>query len=245
VKPGELPDPVAIHNEAKQLMEAGKYEAGKYEEALQRHIWYHNHAVAIKPSQSAVRLSFALADWTELGRRYPKAKQALIEIRDQKTRMIDEGRGYADLFSDVNSINNYLQSDTNTVALFKRIRERDPALARQAVIYARDALVKHREYELVSAYIADAQADFDRIIWFWKDDLSRATSARDPEKDRRSADQRFVVKVGQLIEILSGAGRKAEAEQIRSKALALIEDGSFANAGLAASLKAAGTETQK
>jgi predicted Ser/Thr protein kinase len=240
VKHGELPDPSAVLNEARQLMQAGKYE-----EALQRHIWYHNHAVAIQPSQSAVRLSFALADWAELARRYPKAKQALIEIRDQKTRLIVEGRGYADLFSDVNSINYYLQKETATVALFKHIHEKDPALARQCVGYARDALVNSREYALVAAYIPDAQADFDSMIWFWKDDLSRATSLKDPEGARRSANQRFVVKVSQLIEILAGAGRKAEAEQIRGKALALIEDGSFANAGLAASLKAAGIKTEK
>src|SRR6185436_13019993 len=93
VKPGELPDPGAILNEAKQLMQAEKYE-----EALQRHIWYHNHALEIKPSLSGVRLSFALANWVELGRRYPRAKQALVEIRDQKTRAIDEGRGYSHLF---------------------------------------------------------------------------------------------------------------------------------------------------
>ena len=110
------------------------------------------------------------------------------------------------MFADVNSINYYLQSETNTVALFKRIHEKDPALARQAVIYARNALAKHREYELAAAYIADPQADFDSIVQFWKDDLSRAASAKEPEKDRRSAAQRFVSKASQLIEILAGAG---------------------------------------
>jgi hypothetical protein len=248
VKHGEVPDPGAILNEARQLMQAGKYE-----EALQRHIWYHNHAVSIQPAQSAVRLSFALADWAELGRRYSKAKRALIEIQIQKTLAIVEGRGYADLFAEVSSINSYLQNEfggntrneNRTAALFKHIHEKDPALARQCIGYARDALVKSREYDLASAYIPDAQSDFDSMIRFWKDDLSRATSDKDPEGARRSANQRFVMKVSQLLEILAGAGRKTDAEQIRGKALALIEDGSFANAGLVASLKAAGTKTEK
>jgi hypothetical protein len=40
-----------------------------------------------------VRLSFALSDWIELGRRYPKARNALIEIRDADARQFTDG-GY-------------------------------------------------------------------------------------------------------------------------------------------------------
>ncbi|HTD86247.1 MAG TPA: serine/threonine-protein kinase, partial [Candidatus Binatia bacterium] len=77
--PGEKPQPSKILDEAKE-----QRQHGEYEQALQRHIWYHNHALEFEPSLTGVRLSFALAEWIELGRRYPRARRALIEIRDEK-----------------------------------------------------------------------------------------------------------------------------------------------------------------
>src|SRR5436190_22804607 len=94
--PGEKPQPSKILDEAKE-----QRQHGEYEQALQRHIWYHNHALEFEPSLTGVRLSFALAEWIELGRRYPRARRALIEIRDEKTRKFDEGWGYSALFSDI------------------------------------------------------------------------------------------------------------------------------------------------
>ena len=113
---------------------------GRYEDALQRHLWLHNHGLEFGPAHSGVRLSFWLSDWIELARRYPKAKQALIEIRDHKTRAITAGRGHFDLFMDVHSINDYLQNEAATLALFKLIEQSDPQLAKQcAPLIAADA----------------------------------------------------------------------------------------------------------
>jgi hypothetical protein len=93
--PGEKPDLQKILSDAKDFMTKGQYE-----EALQRHIWYHNHALEYDQGQTGVRLSFALSQWVELGRRYPKAKQALIEIRDCDTQKLAGGEGYFNLFRD-------------------------------------------------------------------------------------------------------------------------------------------------
>ncbi len=124
--PPAKPDVRQIFADAQDLQQRGQYEA-----ALQRHLWLHNHGLEVQPSSSAVRRSFWLADWSELARRYPKAKQALLEIRDQKTRELAAGRGHFDLFMDVNSINSYLQDDAATLALFKQIEQSDPQLAKQ------------------------------------------------------------------------------------------------------------------
>ena len=115
----------------KMLEEANAFMSkGSFEEALRRHIWYDNHALEIDPAQTGVRLSFALSDWMELGRRYPKAKQALIDIRDNKTRELREGRGYSDMFQEVANINRELQDDEATYALFKTIYAKDRNLTR-------------------------------------------------------------------------------------------------------------------
>src|ERR1035441_8843353 len=95
--PGEKPDLFKIMEQAKQLASMGQYE-----QALQCYLWHFNHAQEYGDNwQNAVRLTSELSEWEELGRRYPKAKQALIEIRDNKMREIVEGRGYAAIFEEI------------------------------------------------------------------------------------------------------------------------------------------------
>jgi serine/threonine protein kinase len=256
LSPGEKPDFEKMRQEANDFANNGRYA-----EALQRHIWYHNHALEYDQAQSGVRLSFWLADWTELGRRYPRAWQALIEVRDEKTRKLVEGGGYSQLFSDVVSINGYLQDEEASYALFKTIQKRDPSLAQQCYFYVESLLVKKAiqkrdpslvqqcyfyvesllvkkgDYKLCMRYMGDPQRRFEsnRSAWELEKRMHQRQANlpvptnmpsgifRRPDM-MREADKRFVRNMNQLIEILVGAGHKAEAEKIRDQALALLDD---------------------
>jgi len=246
--PDEKPDLQKILSDAKNLMEQGKYE-----DALQRHLWYFNHALEYDQGQTGVRLSFALSQWLELGRRYPKAKEALIEIRDRDTRILAEGKGYANLFTDVQAINRELQDDDATYALFKKIREKDPQLAGQCYFWIESLLVAKGEYQWCYDHMGDPQSRFDLIRQSF--DMERANQQRVAETQQRnrqmmvemnqkrgltnvppfsppdtsammkkSAEDRFVGQVHQLIEILVATGHKSDAEKIRDQALAILDD---------------------
>ncbi len=226
---GEKPDLNKVLQEAKELMERGRFE-----ESLQRHVWYHNHALEHDAGHSAVRLSSALADWLELGRRFPKAKLALIAARDAKTREFSEERGYAALFQDVASINHHLQDNDATLKLFKEIEQRDPALAQQCHFYAESVLVEHGEYELCLKAIGDPQMRFElyRRGWEMQKQSQRNLPTRtlqlppgvSPPPDlAQLADNNFVKQVRTLVEILVRVGRKAEAERILDQALAVLD----------------------
>src|SRR5947209_19742990 len=106
-------EPLAALKAAKELASEGRYE-----EALQKHLWFHDHALEHTPALAGVRLSFALADWLELGNRYPPVRQALIAVRDRKARAIADGAGSIELFHDVSAINYALGEDPQTVARF-------------------------------------------------------------------------------------------------------------------------------
>ena len=56
------PDPEAILSEA-----IADRKAGLYKTALAKHIWFHENALSIQPSQYGVRLSFAISYWLDLG----------------------------------------------------------------------------------------------------------------------------------------------------------------------------------
>jgi serine/threonine protein kinase len=129
--PGKKVDLNKIRDEIKSRMDAGDHEG-----ALQRQLWYFNHALE-HGEVNPVRLSFGITHWRELGRRYPKAQQALMEIRDQKTGVFTEGRGDFNLFQEVEALNRVLQDDAATLELFQRIEKQDAAMAEQCRIVIR------------------------------------------------------------------------------------------------------------
>ena len=259
--PGEKIDVSKVLSEAKDLMDQGRYE-----DALQRQIWYFNHALEYDQGQTGVRLSFALSQWMELGRRYPKAKEALIEIRDQDTRALADGKGNSGLFADISNINRELQDDGATYALFKTIREKDPQIARQCYFWAEDLLVAKGEYQWCYDYMGDPQFRFDSIRHLYELDLSNQRRMADTQQRtkqmigemnrkngrtnppafsppdtsaflKKSAEDRFVGSVRQLIEILVATGHKPVAEKIQAQAVAALNDSRLQSAIIDAEAK--------
>ena len=242
--PGGKIDLQKILQEAQDLKSQGRYE-----ESLQRLIWYHNHSIFV-PGQAGVRNSFALSYWVELGRRYPKARRALVETRDRDTQEFAAGRGDFALFMEVSSINNQLEDDDATYALFQSIQQSDKALAQQCYPVVQGQLIQRGEYEACLNYLGDPQTAFDRI----RQDRERLKNLEDQQATSRTqrvaqleamaktnglfskgpvpflpelpkfADNHFVDQTRELIEILVGAGRKAEAEKIRDEALTVLDD---------------------
>ena len=245
LEPGTKPDLHAILAAARACTEENRYE-----ESLQHHLWYHNHALEYDPEgQRGVRLSFALADWAALGRKYPKAREALLEIRDRDLREFAERRGSVALFKDINAINKQWGYESTTCRLFKFLNDQQPELARRCYPVAEDALVKSREYALCLAYIGDGQARFKDHCQNWEklakweqhigqimqQGRQKAEEHMAQNGQKRPAglprfgpppvaDDLLVKDTCQLIEILVGGGNKADAETIRTQALALLDD---------------------
>ena len=211
------PDPREVLNEARDLARQAKYE-----EALQKHLWFHENALKHQPSMTGVRLSFALAYWIELGEQYPQARQALVAIRDKTNTAIREGNGSFELFHDVSAINGYLKEAPKTVELFKILHERLPDLAKRCYPAVEEELAAQGDYKLCSGYIPDPFARFDRIKR--NRELALQLFKDHPPELKHHADKQFAEKTCSLIEILVGAGRQPEAVKIRDVALAVRDD---------------------
>ncbi|MBX7210600.1 MAG: hypothetical protein K1X78_19995 [Verrucomicrobiaceae bacterium] len=110
-------------NLAEAAYEAAKRYAreGKFAEALERHEWFHHHALEHHPAYYGVRLSFALSAWKELGEKYPPALESLRLVRDDGRSKLRAGNASDELFHDVVSINHTLEEDDSTMALFREI----------------------------------------------------------------------------------------------------------------------------
>jgi serine/threonine protein kinase len=239
---GEKPDLQKILTSAGSLMNEGSYE-----DSLQHYLWYFDHS-RNDDTQRGVRLSFALSGWIELGRRYPKARQALVEIRDTDVRQFSGTGGYSDLFQEITSLNQYLGDEDATVALFKTIEKRDPQLAHECFWYAENTLFQKGDYETCRRNLGDPEAAFERIRQSWQvsRQFEKQNEARREEQKERFqamaktnamfahipefpapppfADDNFVQQTRQLIEILVVAGGKTDAENIQTEALAILND---------------------
>jgi tetratricopeptide (TPR) repeat protein len=248
--PADKNDWQQILQDAKNLMTQGRYE-----ESLQRYIWYHKHEPESGDAyQNVVRITSAISDWMELGRHYPKARQALIDIRNQETRQLKEGRGYADLFTDVQAINRELQEEDATYALYQTIREKDPQLAAECYFWVEGLLVSKGEYQWCYDHMGNPEFRFESIQRGYEGEISsqermaetqerakkmiaemnqkhgwtNAPAYSPPDTSamiRKSAADRFVGQTRQLIEILVATGHQADAEKIRDQAVAVLDDG--------------------
>lgn len=119
-------------------------DAGRYEQALARHLWYHT-ASRQEPGQGGVRLSFALSDWLSLGQAYPPALARLKQLRDETEQALRTAKVEVDrftLFHEFAGLNWVLHEEEKTAALYLWLEKEDPDLARMAYRVALPSLIK-------------------------------------------------------------------------------------------------------
>lgn len=198
------------------LREAQRFtREGKYEEALQKHLWYHEHATKLDPSQSGVRTSFALAYWADLGKKYPKALDALKSVRDQGTARLLKGEGDWSLLYDVYAINRELGEPQATVELFKKIDAASPSFAAEIYHGADRALVDAKEYALVSEYMRDPSEQLATALNLFEINQKIMPAGR--------AERRFTDEMVRLITVLKETGDRQRALEIQTQALKVVD----------------------
>jgi hypothetical protein len=207
--------PKTVLAEARAFVSQGRYEA-----ALEKYLWFHQHALQYNEAFAGVRLSFALSEWVELGERYPPARDALLAVRDESTLAIEAGEGTVSLFHEVAAMNRCLQMEVQTPQLFKRMHQRYPDLARQCYELAEPLLVESGDYELCNYYLSDLETRLEAIRSLHRMTLEIAAENSvlgSPEAGlKQHARTRLADATSRLITILEGVGRLDEAERVRA-----------------------------
>ncbi len=146
-QPPDNPDPIEIKQSIRDDVAKGRYET-----ALAKHVWFHDHSLQLQPSLAGVRLSFALSDWLKLGEVYPPALDKMKAIReDLEKKMRDEDRvrvRFQD-FHDFVSLNQTLRQEERTAELFQWLAENDREDADRLFGVAQPSLIKQKKYDLV------------------------------------------------------------------------------------------------
>ena len=212
-EPSESANPSDVLDQARFDRVAGRYEA-----ALEKHVWFHENALKHRPSLFGVRLSFALAYWRELADQYPPALEKMKQIRDEAEGRVRADEPIREWFIEFESLNRYLDADDRTVALFAWLDAEKPAFARRVYSVALDSLVAEKEFDLCSKYI-DATDYYGRLVESFRYSQEFARQNADPGEEIEHDARIFTYKTAQLVAILVNAGRSDEAEEIADQAL--------------------------
>ena len=214
-------DMQAYLNETQELVRQQRYA-----EALERFVWFHDHALEHNPGMAGVRLSFALSYWKNLGDVYPPAKQSMIDMRDRKTRQLQDNRGNAALFQDVAELNRTLGEDAKTVRLFQGIDKTNPSLAAECWWFARLAVFREKQYDLAKKYVKSPLQEYDAAKA--NHDLEIATQTRlgGPQLQhlKQMANDRFIEECLRLIGLATFIGDNEAAQEIRKHAASVVND---------------------
>jgi hypothetical protein len=198
---------------------------GKYKEALERYIWFHDHSLEHCPAMYGVRLSFALGYWKELGDVYPPAKQALIETRDRKTHQLEKGDGNFSLFHDVVALNQTLQEGNKTIQLFEHLDKENPKLAKQCWDAAKDEVIFAKRYDLVRKYIGNPVREFTRVKDLYDHNTTLYNNPQIGDAEFKAYNENnFVEESLRLIDVSIALGDMVAAKEIQKKALAVVDD---------------------
>jgi tetratricopeptide (TPR) repeat protein len=194
--------------------------AGKYEEALKKHLWFHEESKTSR-GMGGVRLSFALNQWLELGEAYPPALAALKGLRDENEAKLLSGAGGFREFHDFSAINRTLKDDERTYRLFLQLDAQQLPAAKQCFDVTLDLIVAHKNYDLYAKYGGDPIVRYERFRNLREVNLgmARKNPMMDNERIRAHTDNTFTDKTVQLIEILVQLKRLDEAREIQKRAL--------------------------
>lgn len=216
--PPPAPDPSAILEEA-----STDVRAGRYADALAKHLWFHRNALSYRPSLYGVRLSFALSEWRELAERYSPALEALRGVRDESAARLKAGTGSRGDFHDLSSINENLGVEKETAELFAWLDLNRPGLAKQAYGIAQRALVMTRNYALCGKYL-DPAGETERMLELHGHHERMIARSRFGEEMRAFARQSLANNAATLVALLVVNERPAEADEVMAAVLKAVPD---------------------
>jgi hypothetical protein len=215
------PDPQKILQEAE-----ADTRAGRYEDSLAKHIWFHENALNIQPAQYGVRLSFALSDWVKLGESYPPALEKLKSIRDQDEKKIRQGKSSRGIFHDFEAINKELKETSRTKDTFIWLDSNAPTFAKEVFDIAEPDLVRAKEYRLCNKYL-DPNNSFQHMLDLYKETMEIAKNSQFGKRTSEYDQKEFSNSSATLVALLAVNGRTAEANDIATKATAAYDDPQF------------------
>ena len=232
-------------------------EMGQDEAALEEYLWCFDEGEKHREGYHGVRLSFLLSSIERLGRRYPPAREALVERRQAAEQRIVDGSAEYDDIAVYSSINRVFNDQDATLALYDRVKD-EGSLDRVTLSSFKstcfDLLVDARRYERIAGeydLTKKVESEFDTYRMSMEtyrdfasflalaDEIDESMRkeleklAKDEylqEQMRQSAKDMLRRSVASSYQVLIGAGRLDEATAVAQRLTEELDDAESHNA---------------
>lgn len=198
---------------------------GCYEVALAKFLWFHENALRYDGALSAVRLSFALADWWELADAYSPARDAFIRTRDNAEEAFREDHSNFDLFQEVACFNDRMGEVLRTAELFEHVARSDFEAAQRLYHAAERRLIAAGRFEACDPFL-----DPEHRMELAESGYRVMQQHEDSEADAsipRFAREHYIRDVARLIALLVLNDRPEDAKRSYEAALRVFQDDEF------------------
>ena len=186
-------------------------EAGRFEEALRAHEWYHAHVLELNEAAYGVRLSYVLHDWKGLGQVYPPARASLMQVRAQAAAAAIGEVPDGVAFDEALAVDWVLGDETAAYDLIGEVETTHPdALHEYYNHNVFRVLSDRREYGRCLRWMGDPARQLDLAAEL----LDFERSSTGPERIRERAPGRFLDRVIELAVVVLGAGDTTGAEEL-------------------------------
>jgi hypothetical protein len=220
--PPDPPDPGAIFDELRQ-----DTKAGRYADALAKHLWFHENALQYEPGLYGVRLSYAISEWRDLGQHYPPALDDLKAAREKAEAACRTDPDVRERFHDFVSINGVLGEEDVTVGLFMWLDANRPEVAQEVHDVARPALIRAGKHELAGKYV-QPEPWAERIVEMYR--VNRQFEKEFGPDHKDFTENKFTNDAATLVAILVVTGRGSEAGPVAEKLRGEWDDPGFHDA---------------
>jgi len=136
------------------------YYKADYASAHVKYEWYFENAEKLKPSLRGVRVSFCLAGWVEVAKKYPPAMKRIIELKENALNNFNE-KNSIDAFRDFSCISRYLETGNEVLDIFYSYHQKNKELSKQLFRHAYDFLVENKEWEVCTEYMDNFSEKYD------------------------------------------------------------------------------------
>lgn len=206
--------PIDTNEIAKAATEKGRalMKEGKSQEALDLYLATYREVQPLRPGSSACQTITSAIKY--LGRTFPPALAALAQLRDDAMRQLQtQPARRGDLSFEVALLNERLGQGDRTLALFDALPPGDIQRSSLAMV-ARDAFIEARRYP--DALLGKSFGQMLNLV-----DSSAPFLATDGDPARQAKIRQSIIgQTATNIEVLAGAGKAVEAEQLTKKLLA-------------------------
>jgi hypothetical protein len=206
-----------VLRQARQLVKSYEYAA-----ALEKYLWFHDHALDTDRRLSGVRLSYAIAEWVDLAEVYLPARRALETVRNTKAESLTQCSQDVNLFHDVAAIDRAFGQVERTRDLFRTISEIDRAFAGKCFHIALESLVHTKEFGVARGFLRNPQIDIDQFAIPFK--FAQQYTGQSPEMLQEAVERIYIKKVSLILQVFVGVGEDDMANDLRHYAVECIPD---------------------